>query len=260
MIGEITFKETQVSYSITGEGPVIVWLHGFMEDKSIWQDQLAVFDVLSTNICIDLLGHGQTENADHIHTMELQAQMVIKVLEKLEVEKYSIIGHSMGGYVGLCLLEMFSEKIKHFVLLNSTAQPDTEGKKINRERALKIVAQQKDSYARMGVINLFSEDSRGLYPENIQQLITIAQKTTIQGISAALRGMMERRRKEEILKNYKGGKLIVAGESDPVLIFENSYKEAKLVGAQFMSLAGGHMSYIESKNQLNEVLKSFFKF
>ena len=75
----------QVSYSITGKGPVVVWLHGFLEDKSIWQGQLNVFDTLATNICIDLLGHGQTNCVREEHSMELQAQMVIRVLDELGV-------------------------------------------------------------------------------------------------------------------------------------------------------------------------------
>ena len=246
-----------VSYSVTGKGPVLLWLHGFMEDKSIWKGQLAFFNTMATNICIDLLGHGKTGSLGNEHSMELQAQMIISVLNTLGIQKYSVIGHSMGGYVGLSLLKMGAENIEHLVLLNSTARSDTIEKNANRKRALKIVAKQKDMYARMGVINLFSRDSRELYADDILKLISIAQKTTVQGISAALVGMMHRSCSLEVFKKYEGGKLIISGKNDPVLMFQDSYKEAVLVGAKFEQLKGGHISYVESKNQLNEILSSF---
>lgn len=260
MLGKVLFKNTQISYSVTGKGPVVVWLHGFMEDKSIWKGQLEVFDTLTTNICVDLLGHGQTGNVSQKNTMELQAQALEVVLNHLNIDTYTIIGHSMGGYVGLALLEKQIHSITHFVLLNSTSLPDTKEKKENRKRALKIVEQQKETYARMGVMNLFTEDTRKLYKQEVQQLISVAQNTSAQGISAALLGMMERTSKQEVLKKHNGYKLIVSGEMDPVLSLETSFEEAKYVNAVFKKLEGGHMSYVESKNQLNTILKSFLSF
>lgn len=260
MVDKVSFESTEVSYSISGKGPVVVWLHGFMEDKSIWQGQLAIFDTITTNICIDLLGHGKTGDivTEEIYTMELQAKLVLTVLEELQVDAFSIVGHSMGGYVGLCILSSCSKKITHFVLLNSTSWPDTNEKKKNRLRAVKIVEQQKEIYARLGVVNLFSEDSRTLYVEEIKKLIDIAQKTTVKGIISALLGMMHRVSKEEVLKNYNGKKILITGKKDPVLPFENSYKEAVLTKTQFVQLTGGHMTYLESRNQLNTNLKAFF--
>lgn len=240
---------------------MVVWLHGFMEDKSIWQGQLENFDQSTTNICIDLLGHGGTGSviSKELHTMELQAKAVLSVLNKLEINTFSIVGHSMGGYVGLCLLAMCPEKITHFVLLNSTSKPDTEEKKTNRQRAINIVAKQKNNYARLGVVNLFSNESRVLFADEIEEIVSISQKTTVQGITAALLGMMSRTSKKDVLKNYTGKKLLIAGENDPVLSLENSCQEAVCTGAQFEQLKGGHMSYLESKNQLNVILSKFFQ-
>lgn len=256
---KVLYENTEVSYSLSGKGPVVVWLHGFMEDKSIWGGQLSTFDNFTTNICIDLLGHGETGDVlgSDIYTMELQSKLVLAVLSQLGIDVFSIIGHSMGGYVGLFLLEICPEKILHFVLLNSTSSADTEEKKLNRARAIKIVAQQKKSYARLGVVNLFSKESRDLYSTEIENLVQIAQETSVQGIIGSLLGMMNRMPKEKVLKNYKGKKMIIAGKSDPVLSIKNSGNEANFVGAKFKYLLGGHMSYLESKNQLNATLLSF---
>ena len=112
------FQNTEVFYTLSGKGPVLVWLHGFMEGKSIWKEQLEYFDRFTTNICIDLLGHGKTGSliGEESHTMELQAKSVLSVLDQLQITIFSVVGHSMGGYIGLCLLDCCPERISHFVL------------------------------------------------------------------------------------------------------------------------------------------------
>jgi len=95
--------------------------------------------------------------------MELQAQAVLTILNHLNIDKLSIIGHSMGGYIGLTLLEKLGSRVTHFTLMNSTSNPDTEEKKVNRDRAIKVIKQQKDSFVRMGIINLFSSPNRDYF-------------------------------------------------------------------------------------------------
>ena len=48
-------------------------------------------------ICIDLLGHGQTECLGYIHTMEEMADAVAAVLQQLKIRRSVFIGHSMAG-------------------------------------------------------------------------------------------------------------------------------------------------------------------
>jgi len=125
---KIDFKNTEIFFTISGQGPLIVWLHGFLESKEIWGKQASYFDKKFTNVCIDLLGHGKTGCVGEVHTMELQAEAVEAVIDYLKVDRFMVIGHSMGGYVGLALLEEVANRITHFVLLNSTSNSDTEEK------------------------------------------------------------------------------------------------------------------------------------
>lgn len=253
----ICFKNTKVNYTVTGKGPVLVWLHGFLEDLNIWHKQIDFFNNTHTNICVDLLGHGKTGVVSGVHTPVLQAQMVCAVLQALKVEKCSIVGHSMGGYVALAFAEEFPEKLSKLVLLNSTSYPDSEEKRQNRKRALKIVDNQKETYARLGVVNLFSEKSRQSLATEIDHIIKIAQNTSVKGIKAALRGMMDRPNRFEILKSFKGDKLIISGIEDPIISIEKSKEEAFLSNASFFSLQGGHMLYLENREQTNTLIEGF---
>jgi len=254
---QISFKGAFVSYAITGKGKPIVWLHGFLESKNIWKNQIDFFNQYNTNICIDLLGHGASEDTSGIYTMDLQAELVVAILQKHKISDYYIVGHSMGGYVLLSLLKKVSAKILGVVLLNSTSYPDTQARKLNRDRAIKILETQKVNYIRMGIVNLFSAPSRSKFNHEIEDLVKQAQGISKEGIKASLLGMKLRVNCADILKNYEGEKLIISGKSDPVILLKNSISEAEATKCEHFILEGGHMSYLEQVEMLNFKLKCF---
>ncbi len=256
---KIAYKATQISYTISGVGPVIVWLHGFLESKAIWEAQCAFFDAYFTNICIDLLGHGDTQALEEDSSIELQAEAVVAIIKGLGIKNFSVIGHSMGGYVGLALLEKYKAKISHFVLLHSTSYPDSLEKQQNRDRAIKLIATQKNNFIHMGIVNLFSSRNRNQFSKEIDDLISRAQQITPNSIIIAIRGMKVRPSRTNILINYTGKKLIVAGEQDPVILLKKSKEEAIETKSHLLILESGHMSYIENPIALNNGLLEFLK-
>ena len=111
-------------------------------------------------IRIDLLGHGQTENQNEVHSMEDQAALVKAVLEELGIDKYTVIGHSMGGYIALALAEIYPEDLKGLCLMNSTSMADSDEKKLNRDRAVEAVENNHRSFIRIAIPGLFAPKSR----------------------------------------------------------------------------------------------------
>ena len=99
-----------VFYKVDGSGPAIVFLHGFMEDHSIWDEFVEQIAEKYRCICIDLPGFGKSGVFREIHTMDFMAGKVWEVLKKEHVSKCILIGHSMGGYVSLAFAKLFSEK------------------------------------------------------------------------------------------------------------------------------------------------------
>ena len=101
----LTYKNTSIFFTSSGKGSVVVLLHGFLENSSMWNATVEQLSKKYRVICIDLLGHGQTENHGYVHTMEDQATMVKAVLDSLRLRKYVLAGHSMGGYIALAFLK-----------------------------------------------------------------------------------------------------------------------------------------------------------
>lgn len=249
------YKNIQVHYSSTGKGSVVVLLHGFLENSSMWKALLPPLSKKNRIVTIDLLGHGKTENLGYIHTMEEQANMVKYVLTKLKLRKFNLIGHSMGGYVALAFAALFPENTNSICLLNSTAFPDTAEKKVSRDRAIKAVKQNYKTFIRISIPMLFSEHNRDQLKMEIDNVTSEALKTSKQGIIAALEGMKIRNDYTSILSNERIKKVLILGENDTVLDFDTHIQQIKNTDTKWHKIKHGHMSHIEATEDVVSIIE-----
>ncbi|MGO4771533.1 alpha/beta fold hydrolase [Flavobacterium sp. W22_SRS_FK3] len=254
----LLYKNTKISYTDSGEGTAIVLLHGFLENKKMWQGYVTLFSENYRVITIDLLGHGKSDCLGYLHSMEDNANVVHEVLKDLNIQKTIVVGHSMGGYVGLAFAELYPKEIQKLVLLNSTSKEDSAEKKLNRTRAIKAVKQNHVTFVSMAVANLFSENNRTRLISEIEEVREQALKTPLQGIIASLEGMKIRKDRENILKQNLFPALLVLGKKDPVLNYDESISQIENTTAQLVSFEDGHMSQIENKEELETILLHFF--
>ena len=254
----ILYKNTSISFTDSGEGNAVVLLHGFLENKKMWTEYVDLFSKNNRIITIDLLGHGETECLGYVHEVEENANVVNEVLEHLKIEKATILGHSMGGYVGLAFAELYPTKIQKLVLLNSTSREDSAEKKLNRTRAIKTVKQNYIGFVSLAIANLFSENNRIRLVEEIEKVKIEALKTPLQGIIASLEGMKIRKDREFILQENRFPVLLILGKKDPVLSYEDSLSQIEDTTVELVSFEDGHMSHIENKEDLKNILSNFF--
>ena len=253
------FKNTTISYTDSGKGTAIVLLHGFLENQKMWEEYVAAFSQKYRVITIDLLGHGKTDCLGYVHTMEDNADVLHGVLAHLRLRKAIFVGHSMGGYVALAFAELYPEKVKGLVLLNSTSRPDSEERKKNRDRAIKAVKKDYTSFVRLAIANLFSENNRERLKVIIEEVKNDALKTPLQGIVASLEGMKIRQDREALLHFGPYSKLLILGEKDGVLNYEEAKDQVENTNTQLVSFPDGHMSHIENTEDLKKTLLRFFK-
>lgn len=225
----------------------------------MWKDYVDFFSDKYRIITIDLLGHGESDSLGYVHEMEDNANAVNEVLEYLKIEKATILGHSMGGYVGLAFAELYPQKIQKLILLNSTSKEDNPEKKINRTRAIKAVKQNYVAFVSLAIANLFSENNRTRLVDEIEKVKTEALKTPLQGIIASLEGMKIRKDREWLLQENRFPVLLVLGKKDPVLNYEDSLSQIEDTTVELVSFEDGHMSQIENKEALKTVLADFFE-
>ena len=112
----INHKGASIFYTDQGAGSPVILLHGFLENHTMWNPFLTQFTTFHRVICIDLLGHGNTECKGYVHTMNDMADAVNAVLIHLDINTAQIIGHSMGGYVSLAFAKAYPNKISSLCL------------------------------------------------------------------------------------------------------------------------------------------------
>lgn len=245
----LTYKNINVYFEDHGKGDVVVLLHGFLENSSMWKHLVSNLKLSKRVICIDLLGHGKTDNLGYIHTMDEMSKVVYSVLNHLNIDNYVVVGHSMGGYVALALAKKYPEAIRGLCLMNSTYRADNHDRKIAREKAIEMVRKNYYLVVRTSVLNLFAIASRTLFADEIEEVIQEALQTSVQGYVAAQRGMMQREDHFDVLKNLDSEKLIIIGEKDPIIDYKRIKEEIKETAINYEQLSLGHMSHIENKSE-----------
>ncbi len=244
------FKGIPIFYQTTGQGPVVVLLHGFLERSTMWFRLIPELMKKNTVIALDLPGHGKSGCIAETHSMELMAEVVFSLLKSLKIETAAFIGHSMGGYVALAFAEAYEPMMERLTLLNSTSRADNPERIRNRERALEVISENKKLFISTAISNLFTETARQQYPSEIATLKEQAFAFPTEGIQAAIRGMKVRKDRTWVLAKFRREKILICGDEDPVVPLSDSRAIASETQCQLKVLHGGHMSWVENTSEM----------
>jgi pimeloyl-ACP methyl ester carboxylesterase len=251
------FREKNVHYKKEGTGEVLVLIHGFLENLSMWDEMVVELSKTWQVIRVDLPGFGKSDCIEDTHSMELFAECTQQLLLELNIDKFTLIGHSMGGYVGLALSEICPDKIEHTCLFHSTAKADSEQKKNDRNRAIKSVKDKQNVYLKTAISFLFPEQFQASCFGHIQKMIEEAKNLHSSGVIAALKGMQQRKDCNDLLKSLSCRKTYIAGKFDPLLNVAALREEASNNEANFIEIENaGHMSHFECPS---ETINTFLK-
>ena len=259
MIKQAEFRNVKVRYSDKGKGRVIVLLHGFLESLEIWDEFSNKLSKRFRVLAIDLPGHGKTPAIGYVHSMELMAECAKAVLDSLELRKYVVAGHSMGGYVALAFAEMFPQNLSGLCIFHSTAMPDSDEKKKDRDRVAEIVKKDHTQFVSDLIPKFFAKENLSILKEEVAKAKQIALNTPKEGIVAALKGMKERPSRELVLKNANYPVLFIIGKQDVILAWDNLLLLTSLPTKSYNIVLehSGHMGFYEASEETFKALKKF---
>lgn len=249
---------SKIHFFEKGKGQPLVLIHGFCESGRMWND---FADQLSDEfrvICPDLPGFGDSPiQGDHI-SLEEVAVVLEDWIESNQIEKPIVIGHSLGGYVSLALLELMGSRIKAIGLFHSTAFPDDAEKKEMRDRTIVFLRKNGvEKFVTSFVPPLFPENRREELAVEIQAAIEDAKRSSLEGLIAYAGAMRDRKDRLEVLRNFSGPKLLIAGMEDGAVKIDAS-RAQKRAFSQYVELQGvGHMGMVERKEETLELIRKF---
>ncbi|WP_042456872.1 alpha/beta fold hydrolase [Neobacillus dielmonensis] len=252
----VVVQDTAISYMDEGEGFPIVLLHGFCGSSGYWQEVVPVLTKNYRVIAPDLPGHGQSEVLRAPCTMEDLAAIILGFLDELHVQNVIMLGHSLGGYITLAFAEKYLDRLKGFSIVHSTAFPDSEEAKKNREANVQRINQNGiHSFVEGLVPNLFAtENSNKPYVAAAKE---IGYSTSPQGAMDTLIAMKNRPDRNSVLEATGLPVLLIAGENDRIVSPDKTFSVSKTNIKHALIKDAGHMSMYENPEELISIIKKF---
>ena len=237
----------------------VVLLHGYLESMLIWDEFVDLLKGTLRVVTIDLPGHGVSMVNGEVHTMEYLADCVGLTMKALGIERYSVVGHSMGGYVALAMMDNYASHLENIILLSSTTSADSQEKCDRRRREIELIkAGKKNTLARLVPHAGFApQNAKRLkdYIEDISELILITED---EGVIAILGGMIERKSRGEQLRDSDIPHLFIFGKHDYYI--PNEVAEEMIAAdsnARVVWLEeSGHMGFYEEPEKCATAIKS----
>lgn len=120
-----------IVHTAMGDGSPVVFIHGLGSYIPAWNKNLLPLSKHFRCIAIDLPGYGKSSKSLHPGTMDYYAEVVIKLMDKLGINKFNICGHSMGGVIAFKLAIEFPERVdKLFLSAPGGAETYSEDEKL----------------------------------------------------------------------------------------------------------------------------------
>lgn len=226
----------------------VVLLHGYLESMIVWDEFVDLLKDKVRVVTLDLPGHGISNVIGEVHTMEYLAKCVGDAMAALGIERYSVVGHSMGGYVSLAMLDDYRDHLENIILLSSTTSADSQEKCDRRRREIELIkAGKKNTLARLVPHAGFAPENVYRLQDYIEDISELILMTEDEGVIAILGGMIERQSRGDMLRESGIPHLFIFGCYD-YYIPEDVAEEmiAQDPTAQVVWLKhSGHMGFIE---------------
>lgn len=248
-------------YRSSGEGVVIVLLHGFGEDGSVWKNQFEVFNDYRL-IIPDLPGSGNSEMTEDM-SMEGMAKTIYDFLTYLKIESCILVGHSMGGYITLAYVEKFSHTLKGFGLFHSSSYADNDEKKETRKKGIAFIKEHGAyEFLKTSIPNLYSPLTKEAKPGLIADQISNSKEFSGPALIAYYEAMMARSDRTELLKKTSLPVLFIMGKYDNAVPMKDSLEQCHLPAVSQVQILenSGHMGMVEEAAPSNQAMKDYFSF
>jgi pimeloyl-ACP methyl ester carboxylesterase len=107
------------AFRIAGSGPVILLIHGIGDNSTTWTTVQSKLAQRFTVIAVDLLGHGQSDKPRADYSTAAYANGMRDLLSVLDIERATVIGHSLGGGVAMQFAYQFPQLVERLVLVGA---------------------------------------------------------------------------------------------------------------------------------------------
>jgi pimeloyl-ACP methyl ester carboxylesterase len=249
-------EHTNVFCTDQGKGFPVVLIHGFCETHEVWTRFAQQLSKDCRVISVDLPGFGKSKSLAEGFSVADAASKIIDFLKQLEITSCIPIGHSLGGYVTLAMVNQQASLFPGFGLFHSSAYADSEERKTSRNKVVDFVSKNGvPAFIETFIPPLFHDKANPHIPFAVKMALQTKQETLI-GYAKAMR---DRPDLTSVIEKFNNPIIFIAGEKDTVIPPETLQKQAKLAVKPHLHLMedAAHMGMFEKEAETLNIIRDF---
>jgi pimeloyl-ACP methyl ester carboxylesterase len=261
LLQKFVFNRTTVAYQKIGIGLPVVLIHGFGEDATIWDSLINYLKNSFQCINIHLPGcGGSASNIKVSGSIVSLAEMVGAIFDKEQLNKATILGHSMGGYIALAFAQQKQHQLNGIGLLHSSIFADDDVKKKARQKSIDFISQNGSAlFLEQSIPNLFAPIFVNTHRNMVDAQIVKNTYVTAETLIAYTNAMMSRRDSRDFIEKTDLPILYIIGKQDNAVPFATSTQQYHLPRISYIHVLNevGHMGMIEAEERFNQSVKNY---
>ena len=243
---------------VIGEGVPVVWIHGFPLSSRIFDPITAISGV--KHLLIELPGFGGTVHDPEIRSIANYAESVLSTMDALQIERASIAGVSMGGYVALALARLAPHRVMSLMLVDTRETADSEeARKTRFDQATRVRTEGPNFLIEQMLPKMLTKRTSEERPQTLELVRRSMESATPDGIIAALGAMGDRPGSEDVLRNVDVPVLIVVGAEDGITPPADAQRMAALAARSTLVTLpeAAHLSHLDQPALFQKAVGEF---
>ena len=260
----LTVNNLTISYSDQGPDntPVIIFIHGFPFNKSMWDKQV---DALKDNyrvIAYDVRGHGQSDEGKEDFSIDSFVNDLVGLIDALKIDKVVLCGLSMGGYIALNAVEKHPKRFEALVLSDTQCIADAPEVKENRLNTIESIKKTGVAdFAYESIKKLFAPESFSTKKKEIAAVREMIMNTSKHSLCNTLNALAERKETCSHLHKINMPVLIMVGKEDKITTLAAARFMHENIKDSYLAILeqSGHVANMENPEEFNIQLKLFLR-
>jgi len=241
-----------------GKGFPLVLVHGFLGSSKMWEPQIKFFKDYFRVITPDLPGFGKSNKSKPLNSIESISNLLLEILKKKKVDKFNLLGHSMGGMIAQEMAQSIGNKISKLVCYSTGPIGEMPGR-------FETVDQSRKNLKRIGLDKTVKNIAKTWFIEGekakyFNLCIEAGKQTSMEAADKTLVAFKNWNGVQN-LKNIKNKTLIIWGNKDKSydITQVNILKKNILNSSLNIFKNCAHNIHLEKVNEFNSKVQEFLK-
>lgn len=251
----VVINNQVIHYEVFGRGKPVLFLHGWLGSWRYWYSTIQFVGQYFRTYSFDFFGFGDSRRNTTPESIQNYSEQVIQFLNKMGIERVSLVGHSMGGMVGLNTAINHPERIERVVTVGAPIQGTSLSWLLKlTDISLFAEAFARWSWLRGNLFRFFLTESR---EAEVHEIINDSLKSSANTLRSAVHSMMRTDLRPHLAR-LQIPALIIHGKRDDIVDPRQVHLFATVPGAEVVVMENSrHFPFLDEPERFNEILIRF---